>query len=70
MSQPEREVGRHRRLADAALARSDRDDVADSLDRSQLAGRGVGRYLPFDVDDDAALARKRPPAVLAQILRP
>ena len=58
VGQAEREVRGSRRLADAALARSHRDDVADALDRPQVALNAVRGDLPVDFDCDSASSRR------------
>ena len=68
--QGEREVHGGRRLADAALARRDGDDVADARQRLQLALHRVRLHLPADRDDrvlEPRLARSRPCSVAASV---
>ena len=54
VGQAERQVRGSRRLADAALAGSHGDDVADALDRPQVALNAVRGDLPVDFDRDTA----------------
>jgi hypothetical protein len=50
--QRQRQVDRHRRLADATLARGDRDDVLDALERFDALLDRVRGDLGLDVDVD------------------